>query len=405
MKKVVIWTICIIILIGLITWGVARAKSRPIIVKTTKIEKNEVKRILRSSGKLHTTNDGRIFAATSGKIIELPITDGQSVSEGQVIARLDSGALEIAVESAQSTLKTAQVSKDTLLKSAPTELKLAAARQTVDQMRILLDQAIANKEDEDTTTTRDAYEAAKTNHENALVALEILERSALTKDQISAADQAIAVAKKSLDEAKKNLSNTTILASQSGVLDYSSSLSPQVGVGSSVAAGTQVFNIISPKNLYFGAEMEGEDLEMITTGSKADVTIDAYPDDHFIGTVNLIENQTTTISTGAQVYLAHLSLDKNKPNFRAGLAGNVNFTLETKKDVLTVPIEAIFEEDGEQVVYVYDNGLAKKAVITTGLEDESQAEVRSGLSLGQEVIVGDNLKDVKDGAKVKKSSK
>ncbi len=403
MKKAIIWIVCILLLAAIISWGIAGAKSRAIIVKTIKIEKHEVKRILRTSGKLQSTSDGRILAPISGKIAELPIKDGQAVSKDQVIARFDTSSLEIAVDSAKSSLKTTKVNKDTILKSAPTDLKLTAARQTVDQMRILLDQARANKEDDDTTITRDAYEAAKTNHQNALAALETLERLAPTSDQIDAASQAIEVAQKSLAEAEKNLAVATLTASQSGILDYfSSSLTSKIGVGTNVTAGTQVFNIISPNNLYFAAEMEGEDLEMITIGTKAEISIDAYPDDHFIGTINLIENQTTTTSTGAQVYLVHLNLDKTKTNFRAGLAGNANFTLETKKDVLTAPIEAISEEDGAQIVYIFDNGLAKKAIITTGLEDDTNVEVRSGLSLGQEVIVGDNLKDVKDGSKVKK---
>lgn len=403
MKKIIIWIFCLALLISLIAWGVVGAKSRAIIVETVKIEKREVKRILRASGKLQANSDGRILAPISGKIVELPIKDGQAISKDQIIARFDTGSLEIAVDSAKSTLKTAKVSQDTLLKSAPTDLKLTAARQTVDQMRILLDQARANKEADDTTSTRDAYEAAKTNHQNALVALEILERSAPTLDQIDASNQAIDVAQKSLAEAEKSLADATLTASQSGILDYySSSLTSKIAVGTNVAVGTQLFNIISPDNLYFAAEMEGEDLEMIATGAKAEISIDAYPENNFVGTINLIENQTTTTSTGAQVYLVHLSLDKNKPNFRAGLAGNVNFTLETKKDVLTAPIEAISEEDGEQIVYIYDDGQAKKAVITTGLEDDTNVEVRSGLSLGQEVIVGDNLKDIKDEAKVKK---
>lgn len=402
MKKIIIWIFCVVLLISLIAWGIAGAKSRAIIVETTKIEKREVKRILRAAGKLQATNDGRILAPISGKIVELPIKDGQAVSKDQVIAQFDTGAFEIAVDSAKSTLKTAKVSKDTLLKSAPTDLKLTAARQTVDQMRILIDQARANKEADDTTITRDAYEAAKTNHQNALVALETLERSSPTLDQIDASNQAIEVAQKSLTEAEKNLANATLTATQSGILDYyASSLTLKIAVGTNVTVGTQLFTIISSDNLFFAAEMEGEDLEMITTGTKAEISIDAYPGDHFVGTIHLIENQTTTTPTGAQVYLVHLSLDKNKPNFRAGLAGNANFTLETKKDVLTVPIEAISEEDGEQIVYIYNNGQAKKAVITTGLEDDTNVEVRSGLSRGQEIIVGDTLKDVKDGTRIK----
>lgn len=402
MKKTFIWIICLIFLIGIIAWVIVGAKSRAIVVEMSKIKRGEIRRILRVAGKLQMTDGGRIFSPISGKIIDLPVSNGQFISQGQMIAKFDSDFLKLAVDSAKSSLKTAKVSKEALLKNAPTDLKLSAARQTVDQMRILLDQARANKEAEDTTTTRDAYEAAKTNHQNALVALEVLERSSPTQDQVTAADQAIIVAQKSLNDAEKKLTDAIVFASQSGVLIYySSALSTQVGVGASVSAGAQLFTIIAPENIYFAAEMEGEDLEMIALETKANVTIDAYPDDNFIGTVNLIENQTTTTSTGAQVYLVHLTLDKSEKNFRPGLSGNANFTLESKKDVLTVPIETIFEEDNQQFVYIFNKGTAEKTPITTGIEDEVKVEIRSGLSQGQKVIIGDTLKDIKDGSKVK----
>lgn len=403
MKKTIIWIIIVVAVVSGIFFTARGAKNRAIIVETTKIEKGEVKRIVRAQGELAINSDSRIYSPIMGKIISLPIQDGQTVEIGQTIAQFDAGAAELAVASAKSALKTAQNTKTTLIKGSPTDLQLEAARHLAAQMRILYDQTNANYEAEQTTTTRDALEAAKTNHQNALVALETLEKSAVTADQISAADLSITAAKKSLAEAEKNLNQTTLVAEKSGSLVYTSSLlTGKVSPNSTVTAGSELFSIIASSDFYFAAEMEGEDLETITTNSKADVEIDAFSDEKYVGKVSLIENIPTTTSTGAEVYLVHLSLDRSNQSFRSGLSGDASFILESKKDVLTVPIEAISEEDNEQIVYVVDQGLAKKAVITTGLEDEVKVEVRSGLSLSQAVIVGDNLKDIKDGVKVKK---
>lgn len=402
MKRIIIWLSVVLAIIILIVWGVIRLKNKPLLVEIVTVQKNELQKTIRASGELIASAEGRIFAPVTAKIINLSVLDGMTVTKGQVVAEFDSGAAEASLEAAKLSLATAVSNKKKLEEVKPTNLQLEAARALVDQQRILLDQARANFEAQNTVATRDVYEAAKVTHKNALVSLETLERSILVDDEIRAANQAVISAQKSVNEARDNFRLYIIAADRDGVLVYTQSNAfNKVGIGETVTVGRELFQIISSNSFYFAAEMEGEDLGAIAVGREAQIELDGYPDDKFIGTINLIENEKTLTSSGGEIYLVHLSLDKTKENFRDGLVGKATFVLESKKDVLTLPIETIIDDEGEQIVYVYDNGKARRTVITTGIEDAERIEVVSSLNLGVKVISGSNLKDVEGGKLVK----
>lgn len=175
---------------------------------------------------------------------------------------------------------------------------------------------------------------------------------------------------------------------------------PKVGAGSTITTGQLVFSLSNPERLKFAAEIDEDDIDRISSESMATIKLEVQ-DKIFEGKVSNIDQKITATESGAEVFLARLVINKPEKNLRIGMKGEATFILESKNNILRVPIEAVFDEEEKSIVYVNDNGEAKKVEITLGLENNEYYEIKSGLKEGNEVIVGSNTKELKNGSKIR----
>jgi HlyD family secretion protein len=166
-------------------------------------------------------------------------------------------------------------------------------------------------------------------------------------------------------------------------------------------------------------EVDETDIPNVKIGQKAEVTIDAWPNQSFSGTVTEVgsspRDRSLGSSTDAVNFEVKIQLDNPPPQVRPGFSCSAEITTASRAGVVTVPIQAVVirEKEGakkgadseEEGVYLFDGKEQKVKFqpVKTGISGETSVEVLTGVTAGQEIVTGPfkALRDISDGAKVK----
>jgi len=207
---------------------------------------------------------------------------------------------------------------------------------------------------------------------------------------------------------KTKIEQTLIRAPVSGVITRK-----LVEVGGIVSDGTRGVAVSSggqlqPKSiaeiaqldaLEFHAEVDQTDIGSIKRGQRVAIALDAFPDLHFQGTVDETTMSNTEESSGRVRYKVRVALAKSEAPVRLGMTGTADFILARKENILTLPSSVVGQRQGEEFVFVIEEGKAWQRPIRIGLRNEELVEVVSGLQAGAQVIHQGRSR-VKDGQAV-----
>ncbi len=157
--------------------------------------------------------------------------------------------------------------------------------------------------------------------------------------------------------------------------------------GVNITPATATFTVINPNSLYFKSEIDQEEITQVTPNQSAIVSLDSFPD-------KTIDSAITYISfipiagESSTVYEIRfqLPLDNQDLDYRLGMDGEAVITLDQSDQALTVPLEAVYEDDQKYVWRKVDNQVLRQN-ITTGIESDTDIEVLSGLSLNDQIII------------------
>lgn len=197
---------------------------------------------------------------------------------------------------------------------------------------------------------------------------------------------------KRLDNIRKKKIELSKLEAQSGTLTVKS---PSEGIvqefekkeGASVSPGEWLGSVFQTTNIYMYVRVDDTDILLVQPGAAVTVTVDAIPGEKFEGTVEDVsssgkdESGVTRFEVGIKVV--------GNEKVRSGMQGKVFIGAGSAEDVLLVPLEAIFEEEGIRKVEVLDkDGNVQVVAIEVGMMNSRWAEVTSGLEEGDQVITG-----------------
>ena len=145
--------------------------------------------------------------------------------------------------------------------------------------------------------------------------------------------------------------------------------------------------IVLSNRLIVSAQFDETDISRIKVGQKAFITLDAYPSIKIEGTVDHIAYESELVNN-VIIYNVDISPNQTLEFFRSGMSVNVQVIEASREDVVIIPLEAIYDEDGKTFVMVKESQKAvpKKREIKIGLRDEKQAEVTSGLT-AEDIVV------------------
>ncbi len=292
------------------------------------VRKENIREFLFVPGKVVSEKDVNLSFKVTGKIEELPVKEGDLVQSGDIVARLDTGELYLALGRARDDLRE----------------KEATLAKTYDEVK-------DNDIDE-------SYS----------------QRKSRTISEV-ARDKAV----KSVVSAQKSLSDFSLTAPfDSTVIDVGVELGEWV---SALSLDEYHVKLADLSNTYFEVEVDQESIVKIQSGQEVVIRLDAYEDEQFIGKVFLISKIVKKTSEGDSVVNVKISFSNLPENMILGLEGDAEIILLNKENVLTIPKNAPIKEGSGRYVKVS----GQKREVDLGIFDGAKWEVLSGLSEGEKV--------------------
>jgi HlyD family secretion protein len=400
MKKktlIIIGVIAVLLIVGLVAgkkagWFGASANIKE--VEITKIEPLEIIETVSATGKIQPEIEVKLSSEVSGEIIDLPIVEGQLVEKGDLLVRINPDIYQSSLQRSRAGLQNVRAN------FAQSEASLKEAKSNYERNKTLFDKGIISKSEWDQIVA--AYERS-----------EAMKNASYYSMQSAAA---------TVTEATDNLARTTIYAPMSGTI---SKLDVELGervVGTQQMAGTEIMRVANLSQMEVEVDVNENDIVKVSVGDSTKVEVDAYLKREFKGVVTEISNSAIEGLTADQVTNFKVKvriletsykdlLEGKKENyspFRPGMTATVDIITRRKSNVLGVPISAIVikndttttksskkkeevKENKDQkfeTVFVKDGDKAKLRVVKTGIQDDRNIEIISGLKSGEVVITG-----------------
>jgi len=334
--------------------------------------------VLNASGYVTARRRATVSSKMTGKVVEVLVEEGMAVKAGQVLARLDPTTLTRYLELADAELAASRRT------AAETEVRLKEARLTLGRARALVRDGISGQADLDKAEAEvDALEA----------------RLDLTREQVTVAERQVAVRRSDLDD-------TVIRAPFAGVA-ISKDAQPGEMVSPVSAGGgftrTGISTIVDMSSLEIEVDVNESFINRVTPGQKVDATLDAYPDwkipGHVITIVPTADRQKATV-------LVRIGFEQLDPRILPDMGVKVAFlgapepaSAAASRPRLTVPRAAIRTDQGQAVVFVVVENRVERRAVRLGGSKGDAAEVLSGLTAGERVVV-EGPPDLTDGLRV-----
>lgn len=152
----------------------------------------------------------------------------------------------------------------------------------------------------------------------------------------------------------------------------------------SPAMGTPIAMIVNMDKVKVVINIVEKDLPRVNKGQVAKITVDAYPDKIFQGTVTAFRPVVDIMSRTAK---AEITIPNPGHLLRPGMFARVNLIVAEKQNVLTVPIDALLESSEEKFVFVEKDGKVEKRTVKTGIREGKRVEINDGLKPGERLVV------------------
>jgi HlyD family secretion protein len=365
---------------------------------------------------------------------------GQPVREGDVLARLDSGELELAVTQAEQSVRAAQLALAQLLAPPRPEdlavaeanlrvarnqvyaasqgnspeavqmayLNLRLAQNALDQTHARMEQlvelgryadkqALEGLEQEQVEAARIAdqrYHAAQAapGFGNAAAALAAVEQAQVALDALKNGprEEDVAIARLQLDQAQarleqavNDLTGAELVAPFDGIV---AALNLRVGEGAAGTAPAVV--LVDVSTFHLDVAVDEVDVARVAAGQAVTITLDALPDQLFSGAVERIA-QTSTVNQGVVSYQVRIHLRPSEASLRGGMTATAEIVVDEARDVVLVPNWAIRRdrESGQTFVGLWQDGRIEDVLVELGLRNEAFSEVKGGVAEGDTVAV------------------
>jgi HlyD family secretion protein len=292
-------------------------------VKTAKAEVGDVQVRVTEVGSVEPQVKVDVKSVLSGKVVELLVREGDRVTRGQVLARVEPD-----VNQARDL---AQV-KNAVHEA---EIALSEAKSTFERNRDLMDQGLLSKQADLESETR--FRQTKATYDAAMDKYRIVQESGVP---IAAAAAGIT----------QRLNVTSPM--DGVVIRRPVELGDTVMSGvSSFNAGTVLMTVADVETMIIKAGINEVDIGKVRLEQPVKVSLDAYPKVKFAGVIKRIA-PAARLDDKVKVFDVEIAIDRQGAELRTGMTANIDIVGEKRAKVLTVPVEAIFKKDETEVVYV-----------------------------------------------------
>lgn len=392
---------------GVAATYVARSRNSGVEVEVAKVTRvDSLQAFVTASGEIVATRYADIGSATMGRLVELTVKEGDTVKAGQVLARIDPvqasssaaaaaesvGALEADSRGAATQVRAAQAALEEA-QSREAEAVASLTRAEELQRGGLLPQSEFDK----------ANLAAASARSQVASAAAALDRS---RQALSGSERRTAQGRAENTRARDMLSKTEITAPIDGVITrLDVEQGEMVVIGVQNQPGTILMTISDLSAVNAEVKVAEADVMRLSSGFQAAVTLEALPLQKFSGRVVEIGASAlpqTGTQAAAREFRVKVRLDGPAAALRPGLTCDAEILVAERKNAITVPLQAVVEQNGQTGVFVLRDGAAEFAPVTTGIIGGLSIEV-SGVSEGTEIVSGpfQALRELRNGTRVR----
>lgn len=208
-----------------------------------------------------------------------------------------------------------------------------------------------------------------------------LKKAGSAPQDIAAQAAQVANAEAALQSAQAKLQNSQIVAPISGVVTRF-----DAKVGQFASPGTALVWVISGGAFEIDAQVSETDVAKVAVGNTVSMTLDAFPNETFTGSVFYIDPAQTT-TEGVVGYKIKIAFDTADRRMKSGLTANLDIVTRHKDNILIVPQYAILQNDEGTFVQTMENDAVKDVPVMLGLQDrDGNVEVLSGVTEGEQVL-------------------
>lgn len=204
------------------------------------------------------------------------------------------------------------------------------------------------------------------------------------------------VAQEDYDDAVEKLNEfDAVLGEQTVNSEYNGVVTEiSLAEGDTVDTGTALVVLSDYDEVTVTVSLEEADLENVSEGDTVNVSIDAYPDDEFSGTVDEIGDASYDSSSGTAYADVTVKLSGDTSKLYDGMTAELTFITKETETVTYVSNRAVYRENGKSYVHMRDeNGNVVSVEVVTGFSDGSYVEIIEGLSEGDTVLIESGVSD------------
>ncbi len=349
------------------TWQAQqRAAKAPKRQNTATLEERDIHFSVQSAGDIGPADQVSVRPEINGRIAELPVDIGDQVKRGAVLFTLNDSDLQ--KERAQH-----------LTEIEGAKLQLQKAKRNYERSKQLAEARLISQE---------VFDDAKTDYD-------------LANNNLEKSEKALAIV-------EEQLTKTKILAPfDCTVLTRPVSVGQAVSGSGGFNSGTEVMTIANLNDMIISAHINQADVTRLKVKQEVEIEIDSVPGLKMKGVIERIAPQAT-VKSNLKGFDARIVIRDIDPRVRPGMTANLSIPIISEKNVLAVPIAAVFTEKGERFAYVKTGeDMYERRSIQIGVSDLNYVEVTDGLEAGEVIALEppDSFEDKAKGTGDKKPGK
>lgn len=354
------------------------------LVRAVPIVKRMVSRKIETTSYLESEHSVSVFPRVTGRIEAVLVDEGQTVTKGQVLAKLDAREIRASLEQVKVQLgqkrtmhRLTKLEKEaTQHRESQAKHELSKAERDLARFEELEDDLVSPRELDDAKYARDKFR-------DALKVAEFMTRKSSL--DVEAADQSIKELESKQLEVEIQLSEHEIRAPIAGVVSQR-----MVKGGEAISLTDPLFTVVDTANLIAYLDRPQRELSLVEKAKTVEFTTDAFPGRTFHGSVDLI-SPVVDKDTGSFRIRVRAQRD-DASILRPGLYIRAIIHTESEREAIMVPKTAVLPDGEDSVVfYVRDvldgKGKARRLRLETGIEDDTSVECRNRGS--QALLAGD----------------
>jgi HlyD family secretion protein len=428
-----------------------RTSARQVEGEIVVVERGSIEETVSATGYILPAGQALVNFKDNGRIVAVEVIQGQQVRVGDVLARLETADLEMALAKAEATLAHSEAQLAQARKQ-PTPEEITAAKAQVASAKADYEKKLAGPDPDEITSTKaalrkaeialrkaqeeydkvsyrsdigltpqaEALQQASIDYEKAKADFNLATKKPTEEDKQAAAaalakaeadlakllrtpapeDVAVAEAevlqsRVGVEQARRDLENAVLVAPIDGIVAM-----VNARVGELANTSNQAFILTDLSSLHTDVQVDEVDVRRIAVGQPVSITLEALPDQEFLGRLVAIapiasgaEALATSLSSfgdaGVPSYIVTVELRHNSPDLRVGMSANATIWTQRREGVLLIPNRAIQvdRETGKEYVEKLTDGETRRVEIKTGLSNGTDSEVLAGLEEGDSLVI------------------